>query len=621
MLAITVAVLAVRLWFAARVSFCGTPDSCFYLGLAQSLGESHRFRVPFVFDLLLPHLSLPATGLEYWRPGTSLLLWAAHPWSAPTLGSGVALASMAGVVWALAARSMAWRAWASHGLAAAAYALALVLPVAWEGSLTPDSTLFYGAAVAWFLALFTVRRQSLATDIAALCCVGAAYLIRNDALLLLAPFATVLGLRYRAGVADRHGGRRAQGAAAAYLAAMGLGFMAALAPMHVLYARVLGTAFPAGANQALFLFDLSDFVQYRAPANLHSLLAHGARALIAVRALTLALIAHRVLASVLGFPALLFLLVLLVRNDAGNVGDGTRRGPAWKWLCLPEMAGPVVFAGTLLGVYTLVLPAVGVFSALRSAAGLMPWAAVLTVAGIVRAARTRQVAMLLVGGLLIVYTVTGIGDDRREMDAMNALGAKDRELAAELAGLGAGAAGLGDQPATSGGGGRQVVVMTADPVQFAVTTGLPSIALPGNGLDAMLREASDLHATHVILNSEHLPANADELCRALHATRRVIFPAQHAMVLVLPKGSPQGSDGRPLPSAWPGGTMMLDGDHGWASGGSYATNVNGSACHWRRLRRRPRCRCATCARLRKMTGRSFQAGSLPKGSCVGIASF
>ena len=172
----------------AQGKFCGTPDSCYALGLAQNLAKYHAFRVPFLFDLQLKHLQVPNTGLEYWRPGVSLVLLLLKPFGGVTLHGALVVTMLAGIVWALAAWFVAMRATGSRKIALASYTLCLLLSAGWGGSLTPDPTLFYAAAIAWFLALFTVERQGIVQDVIALVCVGAAYMIRNDAgLLLLVP--------------------------------------------------------------------------------------------------------------------------------------------------------------------------------------------------------------------------------------------------------------------------------------------------------------------------------------------------------------------------------------------------------------------------------------------------
>src|SRR5215472_7371238 len=219
---ITLAVIALRVWFARKVTFCGTPDSCYALGLSQSLAKYHAFRVPFLFDLQLSHLQVPNTGLEYWRPGTSLVLLLLKPFGGVTLHGALVMTMLAGIVWALAAWFVAMRTTGNRKIALASYALCLLLSPAWEGSLTPDPTLFYAAAIAWFLALFTVERQGTVQDVIALVCVGAAYMIRNDAgLLLLAPLVVVSVLRVRsADLARRRGEHPAGGSSAAYAVMM-----------------------------------------------------------------------------------------------------------------------------------------------------------------------------------------------------------------------------------------------------------------------------------------------------------------------------------------------------------------------------------------------------------------
>src|SRR5215469_14084220 len=140
---ITLAVIALRLWFASRVTFCGPPDFCYALGLAQSLAKYHAFHVPFLFDLQLKHLQIPNTGLEYWRPGVSLALLLVKPLGGVTLHGALMMTMLAGVVWALAAWFVAMRTTGSRTIALASYTLCLLLPEGWAGSLTPDPTLFY----------------------------------------------------------------------------------------------------------------------------------------------------------------------------------------------------------------------------------------------------------------------------------------------------------------------------------------------------------------------------------------------------------------------------------------------------------------------------------------------
>jgi hypothetical protein len=502
------------LWFARKVTFCGTPDSCYALGLAQNLAKYHAFRVPFLFDLQLNHLQVPNTGLEYWRPGVSLMLLLLKPFGGVTLHGALVVTILAGILWALAAAFVAMRTTGSRKIALASYTLCLLLSPGWEGSLTPDPTLFYAAAIAWFLALFTVERQGIVQDVIALVCVGAAYMIRNDAgLLLVVPLVVVLVLRLRASDALRRRGEGAlAGSSPGYAVAMLIGFGLALVPMHLLYRHVLGTVFPRGAGQALYLNDLSDFTNYGVPVSLHTMLSHGAAHLVTMRVSATAMIIYRVLALVLGYPALVFLPSLAVKPD-GPVDARTR---------LPELAAPVTFGLTVLVVYCLALPAVGVFSALRSSTALLPVLSIVAIVAILRAARTRRVAMVLTATVIAIYLVSGVMDDRRTIDSMNQIGDADRAQARALAAMGA----------IPGG---TTLVMTADPVQFSVTTGYPAIPMPGNGLDAITNEALDLHASHAILDGEHLPGSFTEVAARLHPVEIKTIPGQTVLLLELPR--------------------------------------------------------------------------------------
>ena len=500
------------------MTFCGTPDSCYALGLAQNIAKYHAFRVPFLFDLQLQHLQVPNTGLEYWRPGVSLVFLLLKPFGGVTLLGALLMTMLAGIVWALAAWFVAMRTTGSRKIALASYTLCLLLSAGWSGSLTPDPTLFYAAAIAWFLALFTVKTQGVVQDVLALACVGAAYMIRNDAgLLLLAPLVVVLVLRVRAANAlQKRAGKAPAGSSTAYGVAMLVGFGLALVPMHLLYKHVLGTAYPAGAGQALYLNDLSDFSNYGVPVSLHTMLSHGVAHLAAMRVSATALIVYRVLALVLGYPALVFLPTLMVKRD-GQVNDGRQ---------LPELAGPMAFGVTVLVVYCLALPAVGVFSALRSSTALLPVVSVVVIVAILRAARTRQMAVVLTVTVLALYLVIGVMDDRRSIDPMNQIGDADRAEARALAAMGAAPDG-------------STVVMTPDPVQFSVTTGYPAIPMPGNGLDAITNEALDLHASHAILNAEHLPGSLTEVTARLHPVQIKTIPGQTVLVFELPRGPKQ----------------------------------------------------------------------------------
>ena len=517
--AIATIVVAVRLGMTRSLDYCGTPDACYYLGMAQNLAAGRGFHAHFLYDFQQTHPTLPNTGIEYWRPGISLLLAASRAFGGATLHGSIAITTLAGVLFAAAAWHIAMQSYGDRRLALEAFLLCLVGPACWVGSISPDSTLYYGAAVAWFLALFTVKRQGLWQDLLAVGCVGAAYLIRNDAALLLLPLLAVLHQRYRRA---RRTGRSARGASLPYAAAMLAAFLLALAPMHLLYRAVLGAAFPSETAQTLFLNDLGDFEWYRKPVSLRTLLAPGIKHLLIFRITTLVTVLYRTAALTIGYAALVLLPGLFGRTAPGTTVEGASDDVAAQQH-LPELVGASVFFVAPLLIYSFVLPAVGGFAALRTTAALMPFVAVLVVVAIRRMARSPPLAAMLTGAVIAVNALSGVMEVRRDTAMMNTVGSADRAESAQLQAMGA------DR--------RTAVVLTGDPVQFSVTTGYATVALPSNGLDAIAEAAKDFRATHVMLNTEDLPATLPDLNLHLRPVNSAELPGQHTLVLALPANS------------------------------------------------------------------------------------
>ncbi len=373
-LAGTFVVLLVRLFFGRHMNFCGTPDSCSYLALAESLSHHHGFVENFLYDFQMDKLQLPSHGIEYWLPGTSFFLMLAKPFGGVTLHSSIVVATLMGIFLSAAAWKIAMDYSGNRRIACVSYLLCLVMPPMWIGSITPDSALFYAAFVAWFLALFRVRFRSYAEDALAFLCLVIANLIRNDVLLLLVPVLVVLWLRWRSG--------EKRGASPAYCGLVLAGFFAAMVPMHMIDYAVLGKAFPSGTSKVLYMNDLSDMSKYGEPATLHRMLSVGVGRLVKMRVAAFPLIVYRILFLLIGFAAI-FLPVLGMRRERGE------RAPT------PEFAGGIAFAITLVLVYSFVLPAIGSFSALRSFGALLPLSAVLIIAGIRWVVSSSRTAMWL----------------------------------------------------------------------------------------------------------------------------------------------------------------------------------------------------------------------------------
>ena len=316
-------VLIIRLWMGKRVTFCGVPDSCAYLALGESLSRHHGFTINFLYQYQFVGHHLPAHGIEYWRPGVSFLLLLAQPFGGVTLFSSMVIATLAGICLALAAWKIAMDFSGDRSLACASYLVCLVVPQLWNGSLTADSTLFYGAFAAWFLALFTVHFQGYVADVLALLCIAGVDLIRNDSILLLIPLLVVLWMRGRSG--------QKKGTSVLYAGVIILGYFAARVPMYIVSYGVLGKVFQSQSLHVLYLTDLSDLGRYNQPSTLHTMLAEGVVKLVKLRIATVPFIAYRMVFLEIGF-AIVFLFALTLRGRDNEPES------------LPELAGVVSFA-------------------------------------------------------------------------------------------------------------------------------------------------------------------------------------------------------------------------------------------------------------------------------------
>ena len=460
-------VIALLEWMMARrVTFCGTPDACAYLALGESLSRHQGFHENFLFQYQFVSTHLPTHGIEYWRPGTSFLLLLAQPFGGVTLHSSIIVTILAGICLSLAAWRIAIDYSGDRRIALASYLVCLVLPPVWNGGLSPDSALYYGAFAAWFLALLRVNFRSYWEDLGALVCVAGVSLIRNDAILLLVPLACVLWMRRRR--------KQANGASLGYLALMLGGFVVANLPMPLLDHAVLGVAFPPGTGGALYLSDLTELSAYGAPATLHTLLAQGPAAIIKIRVATVTQMLYRMIWVLVGFGAIFAPLLILRRNS------GERH-------TLPELAGPLSFLVTVVGVYGLVLPAIGGFSALRSFTGLLPLAAVLIVAGIVALDAAPRVRLTLCSSVFVYYLLAGVMANRRGAEEMEKAGDDVRNVASALRSQGI-------YPQSG------ALIMEEQAAQFSVTTGYSTVPVPSNGWAGFNAAVRDLKPTRVVIS-------------------------------------------------------------------------------------------------------------------------
>jgi len=502
---VTLIVTLLRVWIAKHATFCGSADSCAYLALGESLSHHHGFVQRFLYEYQFASPHLPTHGIEYWRPGVSLLLLAAQPFGGVNLFSSIVVTSVAAIALALAAWKIAMDATGDRRIACAAYLLCLVLPAVWTASLMPDSSIFYGAFAAWFLTLFQVRFRSYLWDAVALLCVAGLNLIRNDTILLFIPLIVVLWLRRRSG--------RAQGASTLYIALMVIGFFAAMLPMMLIQHAVLGKLSASSTSHVIYLTDLSEFLRYGGPpVSLHTMLAFGIVKLIKLRIVTLPLIVYHLLFIHIGF-CLMFLVTLV---------GWRHRKPASA--SLPELAGGLSFALAVIVMYGLVLPAIGVFSAIKSLTGILPLAAVLIAVCIYNAVESSATATTLASMAVLLYVVAGVSLDRRDLTDLNRSGDIDRTVAAYLAAHGA-------DP-------TRRLVMIDDPALFSETTGYAAIPVPSNGPAAIQAAIVDLRPDYVLFDQGELTASPAETQTTLHAIQIDQIPGTTIFALTLTSPHP-----------------------------------------------------------------------------------
>jgi hypothetical protein len=496
----TLAVLALRLAFARRVDFCGGADSCFYITLARDIVTRHDFLVDFVWNYQVPQVTLPSSALEYWRPGTSLLLDLAAPFGDITLRSSAAISAVFTIIAALAAADLAWTLTGDRWVTLWGYLIALCLPTFWTLALAADSAPFYGAAVAWFLALFTVRFRSRWRDLLALACLAAAYLIRNDALLLGVPFAAVLAKRVGDQLASNTVRQQLP-----YTIGLAGGFLLALLPAHLLTYLLTGQPANSSIGAVLFLNDLADFSRYGDNLDFTTWMQHGIRHLVLLRVSVFMQIVHHLLV-LFGEPATMMALI------AALFGVLSNRRAAF----VSSLIGPFSFLVAIVVVYSVALPAIGDHAALRSFTGLLPVLAALAAVGSAEIAATRRGFVALAAGVAAFSAIDGVDRARTELD-------KGRKSLAEYRSE----ARIIEQASRPAG---PALAMVRNPAVFTTTTGIRSVSLPTNGSLAVQAAARKFGATAIVTDQW---SESTGLADDMHATIQHV-PDSVQIVLLLP---------------------------------------------------------------------------------------
>ena len=371
---------------------------------------------------------MPNTGLEYWRPGVSLVLLLLKPFGGVTLHGALLMTMLAGIVWALAAWFVAMRTTGNRKIALASYTLCLLLPAGWSGiaDAGPNAVLCGGDRVVPGVVHGRAPGDRAGFDRAGMRGRGVHDSERRR-VAAAGAVVVVLVLRLRAANASqRPASRLPSGGSAAYAVAILIGFGIVLAPMHLLYKHVLGTLFPSGAGQALYLNDLTDFSNYGVPVSLHTDAL--ARVQTPGRDESERDGDDRLQSASAGVGVSGAGLSADARRRAGGVRRTPGRG-CRNWLDRWRSVRRCWWS-------TALCCQRWVFSALRSSTALLP---VVSVWWLWRFCgwRGRGNWPGPDGTVLAIYLVSGVMDDRRSIDPMNQIGDADRAQARGLAAMGA----------------------------------------------------------------------------------------------------------------------------------------------------------------------------------------
>jgi hypothetical protein len=471
----------VRVVVAAAFPGPAYPDSYYYVNVAQQLAAGHGFAVDYLWNLgdiggHLPALAtLPVAANGYWMPLAELVqvpfVWLLGPsWVAAGLPFWIVGALAAPLTYWIG-RDAGFARWQANGAG---------LLVAAPGALTPflsqpdNFGLFMtlGALSLWLCArgLAGDRRAFVAGGLV----VGLATLARSDGVLLGLPFALV-GL---------HDLVRRDRARVGLVAAFGclLAFAVVIGPWLYRQVSVFGGPVPfADGGRVLRLTDYQQLFSFAGPPGPDAWLSQGLIALVTSRL-------GGLLAAV-GLFALLPLALVLAPFVA--IGWWQRRRDAafapFSTYCV------ALFAAN--GLVFAVLVTHGTF--IHSAVALVPYAALLTMAGIGAAVgwaarrratwNVRQATTIFSAGAVAVAVAAGGVQTLATAGQWRDARTFDEQLVAALAGA-----------------PQSDVVMSADPGAVWYLSGHPGVVTPADSLATVEQAMRSYNVRWLILERDNI---------------------------------------------------------------------------------------------------------------------
>ena len=482
-LALYAIALVAGLLVAGLVTFPTNEGSAYYVAVARSLATGRGLVIDTMWSYATPPLVLPRPAFELWQPLASFIAAAGMAVTGSTLFAaaqvgGVALgATIAPLTWAItrdAGRALELPPRRLNTLAVGAALLSITLAPFVLAITVPDSTLpflVFGTLACW-LAPRALEGRSLAA-LALGAALGLAYLARHEAVYIGLVIVTAMAVGRRDSLATIL--RR--------LGPVVIGGLVMIGPWLLRNAAVFGTPFPGQALDNALLTSNEQIYAYSGRPTFAEFLGQGPAQLAAN--------------IVSGTTHNLVNVLLLLAMPVGLVGL-VSVALLMRGRRLP--AGPLLFllasGGVTFAIASLVFPVASRWGTFQHAAG--PFIVGLTVAAVLGADRLvewvgrkrrwqRANTWLTPLALsLVALLISGLQLVQLKRDATSV---SDRYavFAAAIQSLPEAAA-----PA-------RPVVISDHPLWLADATGLPTLALPAEAPDTLLRLAQDQHATLILV--------------------------------------------------------------------------------------------------------------------------
>ncbi len=477
--------LAVQVALAWPIQQPGTMDSHYYYGGGRSLLENRAFVEPYIWNFLDDPAGLPAPSHLYWMPLPSILVAISQAILGPSFKAGQVPFILLAAGLPLVSYATSWTLSRNRR-----HALAAGLLTIFSGFFVPYWSLpetFAPFAVTGGLALYALGRWAengrTGWILAAGLLAGLCHLCRADGMLLLvAGLAAVL---FGRPPTDRRQWRAAVGALALFL----LGYLAVMTPWFVRNWRVIGAPLATAGTKTIFLRSYDELFSYGTPLTPQRYLEWGWGNILRSKLTA----GWSNLQTFVAVNNLVFLTPLTL------IGFWRERHRRIIW---PAVLYGVALYAIMTLLFTFPGARGGVF---HSSAALLPFVFSISMVGLDAAVdwvaqrrrqwnrRTAQRfftagALVLAAGLsLFIYSRRVVGNGSWSRPAWNQTDSAMVEIGKWI----------------EAQGGERPVVMVGNPPAFYYHTGLPSVAVPNEGVEQVVAAARRYGVSYLILDHNH----------------------------------------------------------------------------------------------------------------------